>query len=147
MPTDSFIADYTLWVFLSALGVLQFAAARSGLAGLLFLRRWPRATSYASAALVVASFAWFFGSEVRNVPDTVSGLDGVTQSFWFAVGAGGAVAVTFLGTSALNRGWGAGYRWDPSTQPWPPAGFDLLERTTFVRALWAFISALRVRDR
>ena len=143
MPTDAFIADYTLWVFLSALGVLQFAAARSGLSGLLFVRRWPRATSYAGVALVVASFAWFFGSEVRNLPDTVSGLDGVTQSLWFAVGAVGAVAVTFLGASALNHRWGAGYRWDPSTQPRPPAGFDLLEHTTFVRALCARITALR----
>ena len=145
MPTDSFIADYTLWVFLSALGVLQLVAARSGLVGLLFLRRWPRATAYAGAALVVTSFAWFFGSEVRNLPDTVSGLDGVTQSLWFAAAAAGAVAVTFLGTSALNHGWGAGYRRDRSTPS--PAGFDALERTTFARALWASIAALRAGGR
>ena len=143
MPTDSFIADYTLWVFLSALGVLQFAAARGGFSGLLFLRRWPRATVYASAALVAGSFGWFFGSEARNLPDTVSGLDGVTQSLWFAVGATGAVAVTFLGSSALNHRWGAGYPSDAPTQPRPPAGFDALERTTFVRALWASLAALR----
>lgn len=141
MPTDSFIADYTLWIFLSALGVLQFVAARSGLSGLLFVRRWPRATVYASAALVAASFAWFFGSGVRNLPDTVSGLDGVTQSLWFAVAAAGAVAVTFLGTSAINHAWGAGYRRVPSTQP--PAGLDVLEHTTFVRALWAAAAELR----
>ncbi|MCH8199933.1 MAG: hypothetical protein IIA54_07710 [Chloroflexi bacterium] len=145
MPTDSFIADYTLWVFLSALGVLQFVAARSGLFGLLFIRRRPRATAYASAALVVASFAWFFGSGVRNLPDTVSGLDGVTQSLWFAVAAAAAVAVTFLGTSAINHRWGAGHRRDPSARP--PTGLDVLERTTFARALWAASAALRSRGR
>ncbi len=141
MLTDSFIADYTLWVFLSALGVLQFVAARSGLFGLLFIRRWPRATAYASAALGVASSAWFFGSGARNLPDTVSGLDGVTQSLWFAVAATAAVAVTFLGTSAINHRWGAGYRRDLSAQP--PTGLDVLERTTFARALWAASAALR----
>ena len=145
MPTDSFIADYTLWVFLSALGVLQLVAARSGLSGLLFLRRWPRATAYASAALVAASFAWFFGSGVRNLPDTISGLDGVTQSLWFAVAATGAVAVTFLGASVLNHRWGAGYRPDPAAPT--PAGLDVLERTTFARALWAASAALRSRRR
>ncbi len=141
MPTDSFIADYTLWVFLSALGVLQLVAARSGLAGLLFVRRRPRATAYAGAALVAASFAWFFGSGVRNLPDTVSGLDGVTQSLWFAVAATAAVAVTFLGTSAINHAWGAGYERDAS--PPQPAGLDVLEHTTFARALWAAAAALR----
>ena len=145
MPTDPFIADYTLWVFLSALGVLQLVAARSGLSGLLFLRRWPRATAYASAALVAASFAWFFGSGARNLPDTVSGLDGVTQSLWFAVAAVAAVAVTFLGTSAINHRWGARYRPDPAAPA--PAGLDVLERTTFARALWAASAALRSRRR
>ena len=143
MPTDPFIADYTLWVFLSALGVLQFSAARGGLLGLLFLRRWPRTSAYLGLALAAAAFVWFFASEVRNLPDTVSGLDGVTQSFWFAVGAAGAVAATFLGTSVLNHRWGAGHGWDPSTQP--PTGVGWLERTTFLRALYIRISALRSR--
>ncbi len=147
MPTGPFIADYTLWVFWSALGVLQFAAARSGLSGLLFLRRWPRAAAYGSAALVVAAFAWFFGSEVRNVPDTVSGLDGNTQLLWFAVGAGSAVVVTFLGASALNHRWGAGHRPDASMASGPAVGVDWLDRTTFVRALCARISALRSGER
>ena len=147
MPTDPFIADYTLWVFVSALGVLQLAAARNGLAGLLFLRRWPRATSYASAALIVAAFAWFFGSEVRNVPDTVSGLDGNTQFLWFAVGASGAVVVTFLAASALNDRWGAAHRGDASVPSGPPLGFDRLEHTTFVRALRARISGRRPGER
>ena len=147
MSTDAFIADYTLWVFLSALGVLQFAAARSGLSGLLFLRRWPRATAYASAALVVASFAWFFGSEMRNLPDTTSGLDGNQQLFWFAVGAGSAVVVTFLAASAVNDRWAAGHRGDGSVPSGPVVGFDRLERTTFVRALGARIAALRSGER
>ncbi len=42
MPPAPFIADYALWVFLSVLGVLQFVVARSGLTGLLFLRRCSR---------------------------------------------------------------------------------------------------------
>ena len=147
MPTDPFIPAYVLWVFLSALGVLQLTAARSRLTGLLFLRAWPRASGYLGAALAAGAFIWFFGSEARNLPDTASGLDGVTQSFWFAVGAASAVAVTFLGSSVLNRGWGAGYRWDSSTPSGAPAGLDLLERTTFVQALTARISALRRGDR
>ena len=147
MPTDPFIADYTLWVFGSALGVVQLVAARGGLAGLLFLRRWPRVTAYAGAALVVASFAWFFGSEPRNVPDTAAGLDGNEQLIWFAVAVGSAVVVTLLGGSALNNRWGAGHRPGASVESGPAAGIEALEHTTFVRALWARISVLRPRGR
>ena len=143
MPTDPFIADYTLWVFGSALGVVQLVAARGGLAGLLFLRRWPRTNAYAGAVLVVASFVWFFGSEPRNVPDTASGLDANQQLIWFAVGAGSAVVVTLLGGSALNDRWGARNRPDASVQSGPAAGIEALERTTFVRALVARVSARR----
>ena len=142
MPIQ-FVVEYTLWVFLSAAGVLQLAAARSGLHGLLFLRRWPRVDAALSALLVIGAFTWFFASDVRNVPDTASGLDGVTQALWFAVGAGLAAGLTLLVSSAVNHRWGADHGWDPTAERWPPSGLGWLERTTFLRAMAARISAIR----
>lgn len=133
----SFEAAYALWVFTSALGAVQFAAACSGLRGLLLFRDRPRETQIASLALVAASFAWFFASGDRNVPDTGDGIDGVVQARFFALAASAAVAALAAVSSVVNHRWGAGHGWDPDAGPWPPSGLTWLERTTFARALWA----------
>lgn len=144
MPPTPFIADYALWVFLSALGVLQFVAARSALTGLLFLRRWPRPSAYLGLMLAAASLVWFFVSEFRNLPDTQTGLNGNTQALWFVLSTSAAVAVTFLASSALNHRWGAANGWDPAERS-APSGLGWLEHTTFARALLCRISAMRSR--
>jgi hypothetical protein len=142
----AFIFDYVLLAFVCTLGVVQIAAARSGLLGLLFVRR-PQLSMYAGAAVVAGAFTWYFAGAPRNVPDTAGGLDGVDQTLWLAVGAAPAIALTFLATSVLNHRWGADKGWDPADGTWPPAGMTWLERTTFLRALWARYTAVRAYRR
>lgn len=142
MPTTSFVADYAVLVFVSAVGVLQVVAARSGLLGLLFLRPWPRANQAAGAILMLGAFAWFFlGGTDRNVPDTDGGLDGNLQARWFAIGGAAAVAFTFAVSSVLNDGWGRASTEPAPAGAWRGEGLTALERTTFARAL-----AARLRD-
>ena len=86
---SAFEIEYVLWVFFSTLGVVQYAAVRSELWGIVVFRRWPVATQRFSVLLIVASFVWFFVSAERNVPDTGAGLDGVVQARWFALGRAG----------------------------------------------------------
>ena len=126
MPTQ-FTLEYTLFVFIGALGVLQFVFARNGLRGVLFFRRSLRGSTALGVLMVVAAFVWYFTSEQRNMPDTTVGLDGVAQARWFAIGAGAAVAVTFLVTSAINHRW--------SAEPREGAqGIEALDQTTFLKA-------------
>ncbi len=145
MTITPFIFDYTVWVFFSALGVLQIAAVNSGLHGLLFARRWPRASLLVSTLVIIAAFTWFFASEFRNLPDTTVGLDGNIQGRWFAISGAAAVVVTFLLSSAVNHRWGARGAQYPGEGPWPPSGLTWLERTTFARAVAARATALRGR--
>ncbi len=150
-----FEAAYSLWVFTSALGVVQFAAVRSNLHGLVVFRNRPRFTQAASVALVVLSFAWFFASGDRNVPDTGEGLDGVEQARFFAIAGAAAVAVLAAVSSIVNRRWAADNERAAPTGAaellWPPEGLDRLERATFASAIAARVravaAALRRRPR
>ncbi|MBM3939880.1 MAG: hypothetical protein FJ318_03100 [SAR202 cluster bacterium] len=130
--------DYLLLVFISAVGILQLAAANADLRGLLLLRPWPRTSRWLGTALVVGSFAWFFfGGTPRNLPDTAGGLDGNAQARWFVVGTLGAAVFTAIVTSIVNARWGIDDGWDPGHSPSPPAGLTWLRRTTFLRAFGA----------
>ncbi|MEX2430428.1 MAG: hypothetical protein WD645_00740 [Dehalococcoidia bacterium] len=129
-----FTLDYAIWVFVSALAVLQASAAWSGLAGLLFLRPWPRATLRGSLLLAAAVFAWYFTSGRRNQPDTGLGLDGNEQAAWFTVTVGAAFALTLLLSSIVNHRWGPTQGWDRAVHRWPPSGVEWLRHTTFARA-------------
>ncbi len=134
MP-DEFLSDYILLVFLSAMGVLQVVAARSGLLGLLFLRQWPRVSQWLGSALVVAAFAWYSTDELRNIPDTDGGLEGNTQALWFALSAGTGVALTFALSSIVNHRWAMDLAREHSGGSATADGITALERTTFARAL------------
>ena len=140
MP-DEFLSDYILLVFFSAIGVVQFVAARSGLLGIMFFRSWPRASQWLGSALVVAAFAWFAAADFRNIPDTEGGLEGNTQALWFALSAGAGIAVTFALSSIINHRWANG-----SSAP-TSVGITLLERTTFIRALATRVAFLRGSSR
>ena len=145
---EPFAFDYAQFVAVSVLGVIQFAAARNHLYGLMFLRRWPRLTQALSAAALIAAFLWFFaGGEPRNIPDTGAGLEANTQTGVFALAAAAAIVVTFVGSSVVNHRWGGLHSGDPSAETWPPAGFGLLEHTTFARALMARSRIAMVRLR
>ena len=121
-----FVLDYCLFVFLSALGVVQIAAARNSLTGLLFIRH--RTLAFLSGtALAVGAFLWFFLSEARNIPDTAGGLDGNQTAGYFAISAGSAVILSLLASSLSNR-----YMPRDGTIA---TGLDALRRTTYLRAL------------
>ena len=141
MPSP-FTFDYAVFVFGSAVGVLQFAFARAELWGLLFLRPWPRLTQVLAVAVVVGVFTWYFGSEPRNIPDTGAGLAANSQAWLFASATAAAVAATFLVTSVVNHRWGRDHGWDPEADTWPPSGVGWLRRTTAARALGARIAAV-----
>ena len=129
-----FVLDYCLLVFLSALGVVQIAAAANGLVGLLFIRH-RTASLLLGAVLVVGAFLWFFLSEPRNIPDTADGLDGNQTAGLFAVAAGAAVMLTLLASSLRNRRL--------SRQGPLPAGLDALRETTYLRALAHALNGFR----
>ena len=123
-----FTLEYALFVFVSAVGVLQFVFARNGIQGMLFIRRSPGASALLGVLLVAAAVVWFFVSGPRNLPDTSLGLDGNQQALWFALAAATAVGVTALLSSVIN------YRWaERDTEE--AAGLDALEHTTFLQAL------------
>lgn len=124
------IADYLVWVFCAAVGVVQVVAASTGLAGLLLVRTRPLLCRWGGAVVVVAAFAWFFAADQRNLPDTAGGIDGVKQALWFAIGAGAGVAVTLAGSSALNHRWAL-----TQTPGTPDEGLGALAHDTFARLL------------
>jgi hypothetical protein len=142
MPSE-FLIDYTVWVFFSVLGAVQFVAAKSGLAGLLFFRTRRTESLLLAPLAVAASFAWFFGTGFRNLPDTGPGLDANTQALWFALASAAAITVTLALSSALNHRWGADLGWSAASGEAPPEGIGWLERTTFARALAARLAFYR----
>jgi hypothetical protein len=142
---SSFAFDYVIFVFGSALGVLQFTFARAGLNGLLFLRPWPRLTQVLALVVVAGTSVWFFGSEPRNIPDTGAGLEANSQAWMFAVATATAGAAIFLITSVIHHRWGRDHGWNSETDAWPPAGVDWLRRTTFARALGLRFKAMARR--
>jgi len=145
MPTQ-FAVDYIIWVFFSTLGVVQVACAISGLRGVLFVRGAPvRWTVIAGLTLAAAMTVWYFLDEKRNLPDTGLGLDANVQARGFAISGGVAVTLTFLVTSAINHRWGADSGWSPESGAAPPAGFEWLRRTTFLRAIAARVAYTRRR--
>jgi len=92
--------QYLAFVFVSSCGVLQAAAAYSGLRGLLFIPR--RLPSYGLAiAAVVGAFLWFFTAEERAPAEGWPILEGAQQAGLFAGGAALATLFTLLLTSLL----------------------------------------------
>ena len=134
MPTQ-FTLEYALFVFIGALGALQFVFAVNGMRGALFISRSLPASALLGALLVLGAFIWFFASAPRNIPDTGLGLDGNDQSRWFTVAGATALALTLLVTSALNDRWGRTYTGGSR-------GLDALQQTTFLRAVVHTLSRL-----
>ena len=140
---SAFLFDYIAWVYVSALAVIQIAAARSDLAGLLYARTRPRATTVAGGVAVLVAVALYFTTEERNQPDTGLGLDANVQAFWFAITGSLAVATTLALTSAINHRWGRDHGWRIDAGGPPPAGVAWLSRTTFFHAMRARIAYRR----
>ena len=102
-------------------------ASYKGLHGLTFFRN-RYVTFIVGIIMLISSFAWFFLSEPRNVPDTAAGLSGNEQFGLFSLAAGCATIFTLLFSSLRN--YNLGNKLD-SFQP----GLDALKETTYARAL------------
>ncbi len=90
--------QYSLFVFLAAIGTIQLAVAYAGLQGLQLVgsRRW---VALIGVATLIGAFAWFFGLVDRNV----RGLEGAEQTILFVPSAFAAVAITGVAASLLHR--------------------------------------------
>jgi hypothetical protein len=132
--------QYLLFIFVAAVGVIQIAAARAGLRGLLLTT--SRGSSFAlGVVLVVGGFSWFFGILDRNV----RGLEGMEQAVLFVPAGIAAVAATFVVSSLLHRARRAdsrpiakgGGRFRPTLRRGVRArGLEALRYTTYLDALF-----------
>ncbi|MBI2861637.1 MAG: hypothetical protein HYX89_02335 [Chloroflexi bacterium] len=116
------VGQYLLFVFLASLGVVQIAAARNGLKGLMLVP--GRVPSLVFGwALVVASFLWFFSVEDRDVP----GLEGTQLGVYFLIGSSGAVLFSAL-LSPVQGLWTSSDVSDPAP---PGEGLEALRSTSY----------------
>ncbi len=123
----SFTADYCIAVFISTLGVLQFAFSLGGLRGLLFFKSAVVARTL-GLAMAILGFALFFGTGTRNINDYEGGLDAPDQALFFSLSALGAFATTLVASSLVNwRMRGAEFDAD--------AGLDALRDSNYASAL------------
>jgi hypothetical protein len=126
--------DYFIMAFVGAVGVLQMAASRSSLRGVLFFQS-RRLSGVLGGLALVGAFLWFYISEPRNLPDTNGGLSGNEDAWLFCAASTLAILFTFAVTSVVNRKMGR----DTNCPP----GICALRHTTFytafkraVRKLW-----------
>ena len=123
----SFTADYCIAVFISTLGVLQFAFSLGGLRGLLFFKSAVVARTLGLATAILG-FALFFGTGTRNINDYEGGLDAPDQALFFSLSALAAFATTILISSLVN------YRMKAEDFK-PDAGLDALRDSNYASAL------------
>ena len=123
----NFTADYCLAVFISTLGVLQFAFSLGGLRGLLLFKSAVVARTLGLGTAILG-FVLFFGTGARNINDYEGGLDAPDQALFFSVSALAAFATTLIVSSLVNRKMrGAGFDAD--------AGLDALRDSNYASAL------------
>lgn len=114
--------DYFLLVFFACCGVIQLAAAYSGLAGMLIVPR-ARAGYLLGCALVVGSFAWFAAIGDFAIPGDVGGVEGAQQFGLFLGAAVASVAATNILASLRRLG---------SRKRSTLAGMDALREGTYL---------------
>ena len=122
----TFATDYFIGVFISALGVLQFAFSVGGFRALLFFKGALAARTL-GLALAVAGFALFFETEFRNINDYEGGLDSPAQALFFFYGALAALAATLALASLINRRMAS----PEDGEDDPEAGLDALRETNY----------------
>ena len=123
----NFTADYCIAVFISSIGVLQFAFSLGGFRGLLFFKSALVARTLGLATALLG-FALFFGTGTRNINDYEGGLDAPDQALFFSLSALTAFAMTLIVSSLVNRKM-------RGTESDPDAGLDALRDTNYASAL------------
>ena len=127
--------QYSLFVFLAAIGTVQLAAAYAGLRGLLLARSRLWAT-FIGTAVLGAAFLWFFGLIDRNV----RGLEGAEQSLLFVTAAIAAVTITGVAASLIQRLHESSGTTPGSVprnrRPGVPRGLEALRSMSYLAALF-----------
>lgn len=116
--------EYSLFVFIACLGVLQIVAARNRLKGLSLFPKPFWSYLFAVLALLFA-FGWFFLPRSRYYPPI---LGGVEQFSLFSLSALLALAFTLACASVLKGN-------NPTPPPNSPDGLEVLQNLTYFQAL------------
>jgi len=126
-------AEYLIFVFTAALGILQLVALRTRLKGLLFVRN--RLLTYLlSIGLIVFAYYWFFVRDDRI--DTVMrhvGLEGSGQFYNFCMGVFSALLVTLAISSLIGHFTHRGHSEEVENES--VEGLDRLEKMTYWEAV------------
>ena len=123
----NFTADYCIVIFISSIGVLQFAFSLGGFRGLLFFKSALIARTLGLGTAILG-FALFFGTGTRNINDYEGGLDAPDQALFFSLSTLAAFATNLIVSSLVNRRMrGAGSDTD--------AGLDALRDSNYASAL------------
>jgi hypothetical protein len=122
--------QYFLWVFIAAIGVVQLAAARSRLRGLLFFKR--EALAYLFALLAIGgSYGWFFGWDRLDTVMRKTGLEGSQQFLYFFLGTLAAGGFTLVVSSLLQA-----YLWNGQSKgKGSGQGLDALKEMSYFQAI------------
>lgn len=127
-----FRLDYFLMVLIAAIGILQIAAAQSGLKGLSFFKK-PILDRLFGLIAIVGGFCFFYGTEYRNVRS----LEGSQQFEYYLAGVAAAVFLTLVVSSLINFNLRGSVGREER-------GLEALKKTNYFRAL--YINFLRKRS-
>ena len=123
----NFTADYCIAVFISSMGVFQFAFSLGALRGLLLFKSALVARTLGLATAILG-FGLFFVTGTRNINDYEGGLDAPDQALFFSLSALAAFATTLIVSSLVNRRM-RGVGFDAA------AGLDTLRDSNYASAL------------
>ncbi|GEM_PF-1168694 len=93
--------EYVIFIFFSALGVIQISAGYGKLRGLLITKSINKSIAFGISVLLISMIS-FFRDGGRNIPDTEGGVPGFSQFLLFAIGSSAALFFTFASTSLTN---------------------------------------------
>ena len=132
----SLAIDYIILVTVATCGMIQVAAAWSGLRGLLILHH-PKASYVLGAALLVGAWAWFVAIGDPAQPGDLANIEGAEQFGLFLAGAAAGTILTALLASATQ--WRALAR-HASSQGAAPQGLEALRDDVWLRRIASRLS-------
>ena len=138
----SLAIDYVILVTVATCGVIQLAAAWSGLRGLLIARH-ARASYALGTALIVGAWAWFVAIGDPVKPGDLTKIEGAEQFGLFLAGAAAGTLLTALASSVTQ--WRAPLRRDRSLEA-SPEGLDALRDDVWLRRIATRFSRKASRD-
>lgn len=122
--------EYIFFVFWTAVSVIQLAATKGGLKGLLFVRK-PSVSYLFWSASLVGAYLWFFlGGDRIDTIMRRTGIEGSGQFYYFCVGSFFAIVFTLVASSLLNSLLRREIRHNPDSN-----GIDLLKNMSYWQGL------------